>query len=151
MTKRQVGEEMVSLTYTSVLLIIEGFQDRNSIRTGIWRLELIQRPWREAVMHKELMSYSLGNYVGYHGENSLSPLNMFPSDSNGSKLYSFWSYSMATVTFRSSVPLRSNSSYVPEKKIVIIVSSIFLSFCDRVILHVVLGSENKVTEYSPAQ
>ena len=49
MTKKQVGEEMVYLAYTSTsLFITEGSQDRNSSRAGTWRQELLQRLWRDA-------------------------------------------------------------------------------------------------------
>ena len=49
MTKKQVGEERIYLTYTSALLFItEGSQDRNSSRAGSWRQELMQRLWRGA-------------------------------------------------------------------------------------------------------
>jgi hypothetical protein len=49
MAKKQVGEERVHSIYTSSLLFItEGSQDRNSNRTGSWRQELMQRPWRGA-------------------------------------------------------------------------------------------------------
>jgi hypothetical protein len=49
MTKKQVGEERVYSAYTSTLLFItKGSQDRNSHRSGTWRQELIQRPWRGA-------------------------------------------------------------------------------------------------------
>jgi hypothetical protein len=35
--------------YTFIsLVIIKGYQDRNSNRAGTWRQELIQRPWRGA-------------------------------------------------------------------------------------------------------
>jgi hypothetical protein len=44
MARHQVGEEYVYLAYASTLLIItEGSQDRNSSRAGTWRQELIQR------------------------------------------------------------------------------------------------------------
>jgi hypothetical protein len=46
MTKKQVGEERVYLANTSTALFIEGSQDRSSNRTGFWRQELMQRPWR---------------------------------------------------------------------------------------------------------
>ena len=45
MTKKKVGEERVYLVYT---FIIEASQDRYSNRTGAWRQELMQRPWRGA-------------------------------------------------------------------------------------------------------
>jgi hypothetical protein len=45
MTKKQVGEERVYSTYTSMLLFItKGSQDRNSSRSGTRRQELMQRP-----------------------------------------------------------------------------------------------------------
>jgi hypothetical protein len=43
--QKQVGEERVYLAYTS---IAEGIQGRNLNRTGIWRQELMKRPWRDA-------------------------------------------------------------------------------------------------------
>ena len=46
MTKRQVGEERVCLTYTSISLFVAKGQDRNSNRAGTWRQELMQRTWR---------------------------------------------------------------------------------------------------------
>ena len=49
MTKIQVGEERVHLTYTFVsLFIIKRSQDRNSSRVGTSRQQLMQRPWRGA-------------------------------------------------------------------------------------------------------
>jgi hypothetical protein len=49
MTKKQVGKERVYSAYTSTLLFItKGSQDRNSHRAGTWRLEWMQRPWRNA-------------------------------------------------------------------------------------------------------
>jgi hypothetical protein len=49
MTKKQVGEERVYSAYTSTALFItKGSQERNSTRAGIWRQELMQRPWRDA-------------------------------------------------------------------------------------------------------
>jgi hypothetical protein len=52
MTKKQVGEERLFFffpAYTFIsLVIIKGYQDRNSNRAGTWRQELIQRPWRGA-------------------------------------------------------------------------------------------------------
>ena len=48
MTKMQVGEERVYSAYTSTLMFItKGSQDWNSSRTGTWRQELMQRPWRD--------------------------------------------------------------------------------------------------------
>jgi hypothetical protein len=47
MTKKQVWEERVYLTYSSMLLfIVEEIQDRNSNRTKSWMQELMQRSWR---------------------------------------------------------------------------------------------------------
>jgi hypothetical protein len=47
MTKKQVGEERVYLTYTSTLLFItKGSQNWNSHRVLIWRQELMQKLWR---------------------------------------------------------------------------------------------------------
>jgi hypothetical protein len=44
-----VGEERVYLAYIStLLLIIEGSQDRNSHRVGTWRQKLMQMPWMGA-------------------------------------------------------------------------------------------------------
>jgi hypothetical protein len=38
MTRKHVGEKMVNLAYTSILLsVIEGSQVRNSSRAGTWR------------------------------------------------------------------------------------------------------------------
>jgi hypothetical protein len=49
MTKKQVEEERIYLSYTSTsLFIIKGSQDRNSNKAGTWRQELMQRPWRGA-------------------------------------------------------------------------------------------------------
>jgi hypothetical protein len=46
---KQIGEEGVSLYYSSILLfIIEGNQDRNSNRAGFWKQEQIQKPWAGA-------------------------------------------------------------------------------------------------------
>jgi hypothetical protein len=46
-TKKPDGEERVCLAYTSTLLFItKGSQDRNSHRGGTWRLDLMQRSWR---------------------------------------------------------------------------------------------------------
>jgi hypothetical protein len=48
MTKKQVGEENVYSAYTFTLLFItQGSQDRNSLRAGTCRQELMQRPWRD--------------------------------------------------------------------------------------------------------
>jgi hypothetical protein len=41
MTKKQVGEERVYSAYISTLLFIP-----KEVRTGTWRQELMQRPWR---------------------------------------------------------------------------------------------------------
>jgi hypothetical protein len=47
MTKKQVGRKRVYAAYISTLLFItKGSQDWNSSRTGTWRQELAQRPWR---------------------------------------------------------------------------------------------------------
>ena len=47
--QKQLGEEKACLAYASMLLlIIEGNQDRKSDTAGIWRQELMQRPWRGA-------------------------------------------------------------------------------------------------------
>jgi hypothetical protein len=69
MTKKQVGEERVYSAYTSTLLfIIRGSQDWNSSRTGTWRQELMQRPWRDAAYWLaspgllSLLSYTTQNY-----------------------------------------------------------------------------------------
>ena len=49
MTKKQLGGGKGLLTCTSTLLfIIEGSQDGKSNRTGSWRQELMQMPWRGA-------------------------------------------------------------------------------------------------------
>jgi hypothetical protein len=49
MTKKQVVEERVYSAYTSTLLFItRGSQDWNSSRAGVWRQELMQRPWKGA-------------------------------------------------------------------------------------------------------
>jgi hypothetical protein len=50
MTKKQVGEKRVYLTYTSILVFIfAGSQDRNSNRARTWRQELIYKPYLNAV------------------------------------------------------------------------------------------------------
>jgi hypothetical protein len=54
MTKKQVGEEMVYLTYTS---IIGGSQDKNSSWAGTGRQELWQKSWKDAAYW--LASYGL--------------------------------------------------------------------------------------------
>ena len=47
MTKKQVGEERVYLTYTCTsLFIIQRSQDRNSNRAGTWRQASMQRLWK---------------------------------------------------------------------------------------------------------
>ena len=57
MTKSNLGKERVHLAYTSTLeSIIEGSQDRNSNRAGIWRQKLMQRPWKSASPPHELLS-----------------------------------------------------------------------------------------------
>ena len=49
MIEKQVGEERVYSAYTSTLLFItKGSQDWNSSRSGTWRQELTQKPWRDA-------------------------------------------------------------------------------------------------------
>jgi hypothetical protein len=49
MTKKEVGEKTVYSAYNSTLLfIIKGSQDRNSLMAETWRQELMQRPWRGA-------------------------------------------------------------------------------------------------------
>ena len=49
MTKKQVEKERVYSAYISTLpFITKGSQDRNSSRTGIWKQELMQTPWRGA-------------------------------------------------------------------------------------------------------
>ena len=49
MTKKEAGEEIVYLAYTSTaLFIMEGRQDRNSHRAGTWRQDLMQKPWKNA-------------------------------------------------------------------------------------------------------
>jgi hypothetical protein len=74
MTKKQVGEEVVYLAYTSTsLFIIKGSQDRNSNRTGTWRQELMQKPSRGAayrlVPHGllSLLSYKPHDYQPRNG------------------------------------------------------------------------------------
>lgn len=48
-TKSMLGEERVYFAYISTLLfIIKGSQERNSNRAGIWRQELMKKPWRAA-------------------------------------------------------------------------------------------------------
>jgi hypothetical protein len=45
----QLGEEMIYLAYTSPApFIIKESQDRNSNRTGTWKKEPMQRPWKGA-------------------------------------------------------------------------------------------------------
>lgn len=44
MTKSIVGKKECISAY-----IMEGTQDRNSRRIGIWRQELKQKPWRNAI------------------------------------------------------------------------------------------------------
>jgi hypothetical protein len=59
MTKKQLVEEGVYLTYTATaLFIIEGSQDRNSSGAETWRQELVQRPWRGAAYWLSLMACS---------------------------------------------------------------------------------------------
>ena len=49
--KKQVGEERVYSSYTSILLFInKGSQDRNSIRAGTWRQELIDAEALEGLL-----------------------------------------------------------------------------------------------------
>jgi hypothetical protein len=49
MIKKQVEEERIYSAYTSTLLFItKESQDWDSHRAGIWRQELMQRPWRGA-------------------------------------------------------------------------------------------------------
>jgi hypothetical protein len=49
MTKKQVVEKRVYSAYTFTLLFFtKGSQDWNSHRVGIWRQELMQRPWRSS-------------------------------------------------------------------------------------------------------
>jgi hypothetical protein len=50
MAKKQVGEERVYSAYTCTLLFItKGSHDRNSSRSGTWRLKWMQKPWRSSV------------------------------------------------------------------------------------------------------
>jgi hypothetical protein len=45
MTKKQVGEETVSFTHSSIeQFILKSSEDRNSRRAGIQKQELVQRP-----------------------------------------------------------------------------------------------------------
>jgi hypothetical protein len=69
MTKKQVGEERVYLTYTSTLLFItKGSQVRNSHRAGTWKQELMQRPWRDAAYW--LASPGLLSLLSYRTQDS---------------------------------------------------------------------------------
>lgn len=44
MMKKQVGDEIVYLAYTSIsVFIIEGSQDRDSNMAGTWKQELTQK------------------------------------------------------------------------------------------------------------
>jgi hypothetical protein len=68
MTKKQVGEERFYLAYNSTFLfIIRGNQDRNSLRAGTWRQELMQKPWRDATYG--LAPYDLHNLLSYRTYN----------------------------------------------------------------------------------
>ena len=82
MTKNQVGEERVYSAYTFILLFItKGIQDKNSNRAGIWRQELMQRPWRGAAYWLaspallSLLSYTTQDYQPSDGitHNGLGP------------------------------------------------------------------------------
>jgi hypothetical protein len=49
MTERKLGGKRVYLSDISIpLFILEGSQNRKSNRAGIWRPELMQRPWKDA-------------------------------------------------------------------------------------------------------
>jgi hypothetical protein len=68
MTKKQDGEERIYLAYISTLLFItKGSHKRNSSMAGIWRQELIQRPWRSAAYWPA--SHSLLSLLFYRTHN----------------------------------------------------------------------------------
>ena len=70
MTKKQVEEKRVYLTYTSAaLLITEGSQNRNSCRARTWRQELMLRPWRGAAYW--LAPHSLFSLLSYRTQDHL--------------------------------------------------------------------------------
>jgi hypothetical protein len=49
MTKKYIGEERVYSAYIATLIFLtKGNQDRDSQKTGTWRQELMQRPWRSS-------------------------------------------------------------------------------------------------------
>jgi hypothetical protein len=80
MTQKQVGEERVYFAYISIsIFIIEGNQDKNSIRAGTWRQELMQRPWRSAAYWLtphgllSLLSYRIQNLQPRNGPTQLGP------------------------------------------------------------------------------
>jgi hypothetical protein len=58
-TKKQVGEKGVYLTYTSILLFItKGSQDKNSNKAGSWKKMLRQKPGRVMITGLLLMAFS---------------------------------------------------------------------------------------------
>jgi hypothetical protein len=95
MTKKQVGEERVYSAYTSTwLFITKGSQHRNSHRTGTWRQELMQRPWRGAAYWLaspgllSLLSYRTQDYQPRDGttHNGLGPPSLITNWENAFQL-----------------------------------------------------------------
>jgi hypothetical protein len=83
MTKKQVEEARVYSAYTSTLLFItKGSQDRNSYRTGTWRQELMQRPWRDVTYWLaspgllSLLSYRTQDYQPRDGTTHHEPSSL---------------------------------------------------------------------------
>ena len=83
--QKQFGEIGAYLVYASTLLFItEGNQDKNSHRAGIWRQELMQRPWRSAAYWLaspgllSLLSYRIQDHQRRDGitDNGLGPLSL---------------------------------------------------------------------------
>jgi hypothetical protein len=63
MTKKQVEEERVYSTYTStLLLIIERSQDKNSNRAESWRQALMQKRWFAPHGLLRLLSYRIQDH-----------------------------------------------------------------------------------------
>ena len=77
--QQQLWEEKV---YFTLAFTIKSSQDRNSSRAGIWRQELMQRPWRvllTGLLHMacfSLLSYRAQNHQPRDGptHNGLAPL-----------------------------------------------------------------------------